>query len=91
MQWIESFKPFSMVEPVIPTRSDLLKDDHSVNKQFDPITTAPIAATSFNLNSLECVVDTITKVPVTQVSLVQQNNLSSSQLRTAKRPIHSHN
>ena len=71
MQWIESFKPYSMGEPLIPTRSDLLKDDQPVNKQLYPITTVPIAATNFNLNSSECVVGTITKIPVTQLSSVQ--------------------
>ena len=87
-QWIESFEPYSMGEPLIPTRSDLLEDAQPVNKQLYPITTAPIAATSFNLYSSECVVGTITKVPVPQVSSVQQNNLSS-QLPTANRTIHS--
>ena len=76
-QWIESFKPFSMGELLIPTRSGLLENDQSVNKQLYPITTAPIAATSFNLNSSECVVGTITKVPIAQVTSVQQSNLSS--------------
>ena len=87
-QWIESFKPYSMGEPLIPTRSDLLEDDQSVNKQLYPITTTPTAATSFNLKSSECVVGTI-KIPVTQLSSVQQNNLSSCQLPTANRTIHS--
>ena len=89
-QWIESFKPYSMGEPLIPTRSDLLKDDQSVNKQLYPITTEPIAATSFNLKLSECVVDTITKIPVTQLCLVQQSNVSSCQLPTAKRTIDSY-
>ena len=88
MQWIESFTPFSMGEPPISTRSDLLEDDQSVNKQLDP-TTTPIAATSFALNSSECVVGTITKIPVTQLSSVQQNNLSSCHLPIASRTIHS--
>ena len=78
-----------MGEPPISTRSDLLEDDQSVNKQLYPITTAPIAATSFNLNSSECVVGTITKTPVTQLCLVQQSNVSSCQLPTVKRTIHS--
>ena len=88
-QWIESFEPYSMGEPLIPTRSDLLKDDQSVNKQLYAITTPPIAATSFDLKSSECVVGTITKIPVTQLCLVQQSNVSSCQLPTAKRTIHS--
>ena len=66
------------------TRSDLLKDDQPVNRQLGPTTTTPITATSYNLNLSKCVVDTITKIPVTQVSSLQQNNLSSSQLPTAK-------
>ena len=86
-QWIESFKPYSMGEPLIPTRSDLLEDDQSVNKQLDP-TTTPIAATSFNLKSSECIVGTIIKIPVTQLCLVQQSNVSSCQLPTAKRTIY---
>ena len=88
-QWIESFEPYSMGEPLIPTRSDLLEDDQSVNKQHYPITTASIAATSFNLNLSECVVGTITKIPVTQLCLVQQSNVSSCQLPTSSRTIHS--
>ena len=87
-QWIENFEPYSMGEPLIPTRRDSLKDDQSVNKQLYPITTAPTAVTSFNLYSSKCVVGTITKVPIPQVSSVQQNNLSS-QLPTAGRTIHS--
>ena len=88
-QWIESFKPFSIGEPPISTRSDLLEDDQSVNKQLYPITTTPITATSFNLKSSECVVGTITIIPVTQLCLVQQSNVSSCQLPTAKRTIYS--
>ena len=88
-QWIENFKPYSIGEPLIPSRSDLLEDDQSVNKQLDPITTAPIAATSFNLKSSECVVGTITKIPVTQLCLVQQSNVLSCQLPTVKRTINS--
>ena len=84
-QWIESFEPYSMGEPLITTRSDLLEDD----QQLYPITTEPIAATSFNLKLSECVVGTITKIPVTQLCLVQQSNVSSCQLPTAKRTIHS--
>ena len=88
-QWIENFKPYSMGEPLIPTRSDLLEDDQPVNKQLYPITIAPIAATSFTLNSSECVVGAITKIPIVQVSSVQQNDLSSRQFPTASRTIHS--
>ena len=88
-QWIESFEPYGMGEPMIPTRSGLLEDNQSVNKQLYPITTAPIAATNCNLKSSECVVGTITKIPVTQLCLVQQSNVSSCQLPTAKRTIHS--
>ena len=87
-QWIENFKPYSMGEPLIPTRRDLLEDDQSVNKQLYHITTTPIAATNCNLNSSECVVGTITKIPIPQVSSVQQNNLSN-QLPTVSRTIHS--
>ena len=87
-QWIENFKPHGMGEALVPTRSDLL-DDQSVNKQLYPITTAPTAATSLNVNSTECVVGTITKFPVTQLSSVQQNNLLSCQLPTASRTTHS--
>ena len=88
-QWIESFEPYIMGEQLIPTRSDLLEDDQFVNKQLYLITTAPITATNFNLKSSECVVGTITKIPVTQLCLVQQSKVSSCQLPTAKRTIHS--
>ena len=88
-QWIKNFKPYSMGEPLIPTRRDLLEDDQSVNMHLYPITTGPIAATSFNLKSSECVFGTITKIPVTQLCLVQHSNVSSCQLSTAKRTIYS--
>ena len=89
-QWIESFKPYSMGEPPISTRSDhdLLEDDQSVDKQLYPTTTPIAATTSYCSSSSECVVGTI-KIPITQLSSVQQNNLSSCQLPTANRTIHS--
>ena len=88
-QWIESFEPYSMGEALIPTRSDLLEDDQPVNKQLYPSTTTPISATSFSLKLSECVVGTIIKIPVTQLSLVQQSNVSSCQLPTFSRTIYS--
>ena len=91
-QWIESFKPYSMGEPPISTISScsLLDDNQPVNRHLGPTTTTPIAATGFNLNSSECVCGIIiTKIPATQLSSVQQNNLSSCQLPTANRTIHS--
>ena len=83
MQWIASFNAFGMGEPSILTKSDL-PDDQSVNNQLGPSTTTPVATTNFSLNSSECVVGTI-KFPVAQLSSMQQNKFSSSQLPTAKR------
>ena len=85
MQWIASFETFSMGEPLISTRSDLPENNHCVTNQLGRSTTTPVPATTFNLYSSECVVGSITKVPVTQLSSVQQSNPSSSQLPTAKR------
>ena len=70
-QWIKNFEPFSMGEPLIPTRSDLPEDDH-INNQLGRSTTTPVAATDSNLHSSECVVTTIW--PIIQLSLVQQNS-----------------
>ena len=71
MQWIRNFEPFTMGEPLISTRSDLPEDDH-ISNQLGPITTTPVAATSFNLHSSEYVVSTIW--PIIQLSVVQQNS-----------------
>ena len=87
MQWIASFDAFRMGELSILTRRDL-PDDQSMSNQLGSSTTTPVAATEFNLKSSECVVGTITKVPITQPSSVQQNN-SSNQLVTANRTIYS--
>ena len=62
MQWIESFGAYGMGESLILTRSDL-PDDQSVNNQLGPTTTTPVAATKFDLQSSECVVGTITRIP----------------------------
>ena len=78
MKWIKSFVAYGMGEPLIVTRSDL----PDVNNQLGPTTTTPIAA---DLKSSQCVVGTITRVPVTQPSSAQQKNFSSSQLVAAKR------
>ena len=79
-QWIASFEPFRMGESLLSTRSDLPENDQSMNKhELASSTAIPVATTSFSLNSSECVMGTI-KVPVTQLSLVHQRNLSSSQL-----------
>ena len=86
MQWIASFDAFRMGELSILTRSDL-PDDQSMSNQLGSSTTTPVAATKFNLKSSECVVGTITKVPITQPSSVQQNN-SSNQLIAANRTIY---
>ena len=72
MEWIANFEAYGMGEPSVLTRTDL-PDDQSVNNQLGSSTTTPIAATKFNLKSSECVVGTI-KVPVAQLSSMQQNN-----------------
>ena len=76
MQWIASFETYSMGEPSILTRINLL-DDYSINKHLGPSTTTPVAATNFSLNSSKCVVGTI-EVPAAQLSSMQQNKFSSS-------------
>lgn len=81
--WIASFEPFSMGEPLVSAR-DLPEDDQSVNTQLGPSTTTPTAATNFSFNLSECVVGTIIKIPVTQLSPLQQ---TQSHSETAKRTI----